>query len=254
MAAKKEKPEEFPSEDKEFDVAWRALMAHLAIPDLDSSTPLVDSYIRLGLNVANQYNPLLALFGNTTTANTWCYVRPLQENKNTRTGILTGQKNTIKKSALVIIRAMRNGLKAENITTPGFLTNNDKKCYFLPEPNPRTSSAETFRVAAPVPLLSMSSVKHLEHVVEIHNPDTPKSTALPAGVYFIWLLRYVGTVAPTDPSQFTTLLFSRKFRNLSTFLAAQAKQDVWYTACYLSTTGDIGEFSPFLHSTVAQTA
>jgi len=51
-----------------------------------------------------------------------------------------------------------------------------------------------------------------------------------------------------------SLRFSGKFRNISSFLATQAKSDVWYTACYISSTGEIGGFSPFLHSTVAQTA
>jgi hypothetical protein len=91
-------------------------------------------------------------------------------------------------------------------------------------------------------------------ILDAHDAATPDSPTLPEGVQFIWLLRYVGTTAPTDWTQFSHLMFSGKFRNISTFLATQAKQDVWYTAAYISTTGVLGQFSPFLHSNVAQTA
>ncbi len=252
MSKAKKKSENFPTKSDLFDVALKALMAHLAIADPDSGSTTI-TWTRLAINSV-QYNLLVALFGTTTTTNTWLYVYPLQKNKATRTGTLTTQKDALKKKILAIIHAQRTILKATEKATPGTLTPTDKTAFFIPVPNPRTNSAEMFRIGAAVPLLSLSSVNHLEHFIDAHDPTTPKSTALPDGVVFIWLLRYVGTTAPTEWTQFSHLRFSGKFRNISSFLATQAKSDVWYTACYISSTGEIGGFSPFLHSTVAQTA
>ncbi len=252
MSKAKTKPENFPTKDDLFDAGVRALMAHLGVADPDSGSTTI-TWTRLNIP-ATVYNTLVALFGTTTTTNTWLYVYPLEKNKATRTGTLTTQKRTIKKKILTIIHSQRTILKATEKATPGTLTPTDKTAFFIPEPNPRTNSLETFRIAASVPLLSLSSVKHLEHFIDATDPSTPKSTALPDGVTFIWLLRYVGTTAPTDWTQFSHLRFSGKFRNISSFLATQAKSDVWYTACYISNTGEIGDFSPFLHATIAQTA
>jgi hypothetical protein len=250
--AKKKKSINFPTKDELFNVALIALMNHLAVADPDSGSTTV-SWTRLGIS-STQYNALLALFGTTTALNTWLYVYPLQKNKSTRTGTLTTQKDTLKKKILAIIHPTRTSLKAAEKLTPGTLTPTDAKVFFIPAANPRTNSAESFRIADAAPLLSMFNVKHLEHVVDAHDPETPKSTALPEGVVFIWLLIYVGTTAPTAWTQFSHLKFCTKFRNISNFLAAQAKSDVWYTACYIGESGEMSNFSPYLHSTVAQTA
>jgi hypothetical protein len=249
---KRKKSISFPSSAGKFDIAFRALMIHLGIADPSSGSTTI-SWTRLGIT-STVYNALLAILGNATTANTWLFVRPLQENKATRNATLRGQEKALIIAAMLLIRPLRLSLKSANKLTPGFLTAGDAQCFFIPEPNPRTSSVEAFRIAAPVPLLTLHSVKHLEHMVDIRDAASPESNALPEGVVFIWLLRYVGTTAPTEWTQFTHLLFSGKFRNISTFLAAQAKQDVWYTAAYISVTGELGQFSPFLHSNVAQTA
>lgn len=255
--AKRKKSINFPIKDELFNVALIALMYHLGIIDPDAIVPTggtpVISWIRLGIT-PTKYNALLALFGTSTTVNTWLFVYPLQKNKSTRTGTLTTQKDTIKKKILAIIHPERTILKATEKATPGTLTPNDAKLFFIPEPNPHTNSAASFRIADAAPVLRMHLVKHLEHVVDANDPETPKSTALPAGVVFIWLLVYIGTVAPTDWSQFKHLKFCTKFRNISNFLAAQATQHVWYTACFIGEGGEMSNFSPFLHSTIAQTA
>ncbi|MHB8260026.1 MAG: hypothetical protein ACYDCN_06325 [Bacteroidia bacterium] len=255
--AKRKKSINFPIKDELFNVALIALMYHLGIIDPDAivptgGTPLI-SWIRLNITPA-KYNALLALFGTATTPNTWLLVYPLEKNHSTRTGTLTTQKKALKKKILAIIHPERTILKATEKSTPGTLTPSDATLFFIPEANPRTNSAEMFRIADAAPLLKMHLVKHLEHVVDANDPESPKSTALPAGVVFIWLLIYVGTVAPTDWSQFKHLKFCTKFRNISNFLAAQAKQDVWYTACFIGESGAMSNFSPFLHSTIAQTA
>ncbi len=250
--AKKKKAETFPTKDELFDAGGKALLAHLAVADPDSGSTTV-TWTRLNIP-APIYNMLVALFGTTTTSNTWLYVYPLEKNKATRTGTLTTQKKALKKKILAIIRSQRTILKATEKATPGTLTPTDKTAFFIPEPNPRTNSLESFRIADAAPLLSLHSVKHLEHVVDAHDPEAPKSAGLPEGVTFIWLLVYVGTTAPTAWTQFSHLKFCTKFRNVSNFLATQAKSDVWYTACYISESGDMSNFSPFLHSTIAQTA
>jgi hypothetical protein len=145
-------------------------------------------------------------------------------------------------------------IKTTEKATPGTLTPTDKTAFFIPDPNPRTNSIISFRIADAAPVLSLHTVKHLEHVVDAHNPETPESKGLPDGVVFVWLLVYVGTAAPTAWTQFSHLKFCTKFRNVSNFLAAQAKSDVWYTACYIGESGEMSNFSPFLHSTIAQTA
>ena len=252
---KRKKSLEFPSTDTKFDSAFTQLMAHLAIPDPNSSAPTQNTDLRLGLNATTQYNPLLAFFGTATTPNTWLYVYPLEKHKATRNGTLTSQKNTLKKAALAIIRPLRISLKAENKTTTGFLSDGDKQYFFIALPTPRTLSAETLRSSNPVPVLSMHSVKHLEHFVDAHDSASSKSTALPEGIYFIWIKRYLGTVAPTTDSQFTHLLFSGKFRNLSNnFPTANLNQTAWYTAAYISTTGAVGDWSPFVSGTITQTS
>ena len=77
---KKKKAISFPSKDPVFDTAFKSLMAHLAIPDPDSSTPLINSYTRLGIPIAI-YNMLLALLGTATTVNTWLRQAAMQRIK-----------------------------------------------------------------------------------------------------------------------------------------------------------------------------
>jgi hypothetical protein len=90
------------------------------------------------------------------------------------------------------------------------------------------------------------------HVVDAVNPESPKSKSLPQGVDKIEIVRYVGTTAPTDPSQYTHLLFSGKWRNHSIFtVSTQQKQTAWYIARYIGTTGWEGAWSQPVSSTVA---
>ena len=257
--AKKPKAETFPTKDELFNTGVIGLMAHLGVIDPEAVVPTggtaVVTYTRLGIP-STIYNALLALFGSATTPvlNTWLYVYPLEKNKATRTGTLSTQKKALKKKILTIIRLQRTILKTLDKATPGTLTSNDKTSFFIPVPNPRTNSTNSFRVADAAPLLSMHQVKHLEHVVDAHDPEAPDSKGLPDNAVFIWLLVYVGTTAPTSWTQFSHLKFCTKFRNISNFLATQTKSDVWYTACFIGTSGEMSNFSPFLHSTIAQTA
>ncbi len=72
MSKPKKKPENFPTKDELFDAGVKALMAHLAIADPDSGSTTI-TWTRLNIP-STVYNALLALFGTTTTSNTWLYV------------------------------------------------------------------------------------------------------------------------------------------------------------------------------------
>ena len=252
--AKKKKSIQFPTGNAKFNTAFTQLMGHLAVADTDSGSTAL-SYVRLGLNTTTQYNPLLAILGTPTTANTWLMDYPLESHKATRNAILTQQIKTLKKNALKIIRPLRVTLRQQEKITPGFLTPADKQFFFIADTSPRTSTAATLRTAHPTPNLSMFSVKHLEHVVDATNPETPKSHSFPEGAIFLWLKIYIGTVEPTDHSQFTHLLFSPKFRMLSNvFPTVNINQTAWYTAAYIGADGKVSGWSPFVSSTITKTS
>ena len=248
--SKRSKSEQFPATDDKFNSAFPNLVNHLTNPDPTSSAPTVATYTRLGLNTTTQYNPLLAALGNATTSNTWLYVYPLVKQKATRTGTLVTTKNTLRKKALAIIRLLRKEMKILEETTPGTLTAADKQFLFIPDPNPRTSSAATLRSTNPVPELNIHTIKHLEHHLDSRDPSTAESRGLPEGIYFIWIKRYIGTTPPTDQSQFTHLLFSGKFNHVSSLPSANVNQTAWYTAAYISTIGEVGDWSPFVSATI----
>jgi hypothetical protein len=240
----KSKNKGFPATDEKFDIGYNQLMNHLLLPDATSSSPGTPSWQRLGLDNTNEYTPLLNMLGDSVTVNTWNYVYPLEKHRASHNGTLTAQKNSLKKNCLAIIRPLRMALKAKDKSDPGFLTEVDKQFFFIPVPNPKTASS--FRTGQSLPVISLYAIKHLEHIIDVRNPDTPKSTALPDDVQFIELMCYIGTVAPTDPSQYTRIWLSGKFRNISHFTEANVKQQAWYIVRYISTIGEEGDWSaPF---------
>jgi hypothetical protein len=111
---------------------------------------------------------------------------------------------------------------------------------------------EAMRTTFPVPQLLISTIKPMMHVVDAINPESPKSKSLPEGVDKIEIARYVGTAAPTDPSQYTHFLFSGRWRNHSIFtVSTQQKQTAWYIARYIGTTGFEGAWSQNVSATIA---
>ncbi|MHB8260561.1 MAG: hypothetical protein ACYDCN_02735 [Bacteroidia bacterium] len=251
--AKKAKAINFPTANAKFNTAIIQLMGHLAVPDATSSAPTINTWIRLGIDATTVYNVLLALFCTTTTPNTWLFVHPLAANKATRTGTLTGQQKTIKKKMLALVHGQRLVEKNIEKVAPGTLTEMDKQCFFIPEANPRTSSANTLRLAHPIPVLSISHIAYLLHIIDFRDPAEPESKGLPQGCILLQIKRYIGTVAPTDPSQYSDLLFSGKFRNPSTFVPANAKQSAWYIGRYIGPTGTISEWSAPVNQAIAFT-
>jgi hypothetical protein len=249
--SKKEEPLEFPDTDGDFHTAFTQLMTDLAVPDTQSSQPLVVSYVRLGININTVYNPLVALMGTPTTADCWASVYPAEKTKGTHDEVLTLQKNTIKGKALKLIRAQRIILKAQETISPGTLTALDKKVWYIDEPNPITPSLDAVLHQHPVPALTIHETRSLQHTLDAVNPDSPKSRSMPEGMQFIWIKRFIGATAPTDPELYATVGFSGRFRSVSNFSAVYKRQQVWYIACYLSTTGVIGNFCDPISGTVA---
>jgi hypothetical protein len=250
IAKKAEKSLAFPVKDALFDAAFKTLMANLAVPDTQSSTPAVDTYVRLGVNTATIYNPLLALLGTPTTANCWESAYANEKAKGTTDESLTLQKNTLKKNALKLIRAERIILKELEKVNPNTLTALDKKVWYIAEPNPLTPVMDLMRTAHPVPNLSIHETKSLQHTLDAVNPGSPKSKSLPAGMQFIWIKRFIGAAAPTDPDLYSHVIFSGKFRSVSNFAMTAKRQPVWYIACYISSTGVVGNFCDPLSGTV----
>jgi hypothetical protein len=239
---KKKKAITFPVKESPFDGAFRGLVAYLGVPDPSSSSPTVNTYIRLGLNATTVYNALVNLLGTPTMVNTWEYVEPLVKNKATYTKPLNDRKKAIKAAALKIIRPQRLILKEMEKTTPGTLTTNDMNMWYIPLPTPKTPSIDKVISAHPVPALHIHEIKANQHVVDTHDPASPDSKEMPEGMQFVWLKCFIGAAAPADHNQYTHVTFSGKFRNLSTFTAASKKQTAWYIAAYISKTGVLGTF------------
>ena len=243
-AKKTEKALEFPVKDALYDSAFHQLMANLAIGDSQSSAPGTLTYVRLGINVATIYTPLVNLLGTPTTANCWASVYPAEKASGTHTGPLTTQKKTIKKNALKLIRAERIILKELEKVSPGTLTALDKKVWYIGESNAITPSMDAVRTQHPMPALT------IHETLDTVNPESPKSKGMPEGMQFIWIKRFIGAVAPTDPDLYGHVIFSGRFRNLSDFSATYRRQPVWYIAAYISTTGVVGKFCDPVNGTV----
>ena len=111
----KTKNKGFPSSDEKFNIAYNQLMDHLAVADLSSNQPTVLSWQRLGLDNVTEYTVLSTKLGDVNTVGTWNYVFPLEKHRATHNSTFTGQKNTLKKFCLVIIRALRMALRANSI-------------------------------------------------------------------------------------------------------------------------------------------
>jgi hypothetical protein len=249
--AKKKESTSFPKTDNKFNNAFQPLMDNLAVPDPESSDTVNPSWQRLGLDDTTVYTPLLDILGDATQPNSWLYVYPLEKGRSTHTGTLKDQKNDLKKAALAIIRPQRLILKALEKANPGFLTANDKKAWFINDTGHISHPSASLLTTNVVPVLSIYSIKYLQHVIDARNPETPNSTGFPEGLILLEISRFVGSEAPTDPSQYTHLLFSGKFRNRSTFAMSEARQVAWYIARYISPTGQVSNWSTSVSATIA---
>jgi hypothetical protein len=249
--AKKKESTSFPKTDDKFNNAFQPLMANLAVPDPESSDTVNPSWERLGLDNTTVYTPLLEILGDATNCKSWLYVYPLEKGRATHTGTLKDQKNDLKKAALSIIRPQRLILKALEKASPGFLTANDKKVWFINDTGHISHPSASLLTTRPVPELSIYSISSQMHVIDARNPETPNSTGFPEGLILLEIARFIGSDEPTDPVQYTHLLFSGKFRNVSTFGMSDKRKAVWYIARYISPTGQVSNWSTPVSATIA---
>jgi hypothetical protein len=97
------------------------------------------------------------------------------------------------------------------------------------------------------PMLKIKKYDVAEHLISIGNTDSPKRAALPDGVKFVKVYRFVGTTAPTALAQYTFVGNAQRGTVLSSFtdidlaaFAADAVVYAWYVARYESSKGVLG--------------
>ena len=102
--------------------------------------------------------------------------------------------------------------------------------------------------SAEKPVLAITKYDVGEHQLSVTNPDTPKSHALPAGIKFAKVYRFIGTAAPTAISQYVFVANASRGSALSSFadadlapFAAGTVLYAWYIARYESTKGVLGD-------------
>lgn len=98
------------------------------------------------------------------------------------------------------------------------------------------------------PVLAVKKYDVAEHVLSVTNPDTPKSHALPDGIKFAKVYRYIGTAAPTALSQYVFVGSAKRGSVLSSItsadlaaIPANTNSYAWYIARYESNKGVLGD-------------
>ena len=76
--------------------------------------------------------------------------------------------------------------------------------WFIPKPDAITPSLDALRTTHPRPMISIHEMKSMQHTVDAHDPESPKSIALPEGMQFIWLKRFIGATPRPTPTCIST--------------------------------------------------
>jgi hypothetical protein len=101
-----------------------------------------------------------------------------------------------------------------------------------------------------IPVITVRENTEGEHKLAVRNPKTPKSRAIPKGMKFCKVYRYIGTAAPTNISQYQFIVNAKRGLAISEFAAlglnANVKLWAWYIARYESTKGVLGNASAAL--------
>jgi len=107
------------------------------------------------------------------------------------------------------------------------------------------------------PVLAMKKYDVGEHHISVTNPDTPTSHALPDGIKFAKVYRYIGTVAPTALSQYQFVGNAKRGSVLSSFsdgdlaaFPAATTVYAWYIAKYESNKGVLGDACGAIHAQI----
>jgi hypothetical protein len=105
-----------------------------------------------------------------------------------------------------------------------------------------------------VPVVTMRENIEGEHKLAVRNPKTPKSRAIPKGMKFCKVYRFIGTAAPTSIKQYEFIGNAKRGMIVSNFaelgLDANIKLWAWYIARYESTKGVLGNPSAALKAGV----
>ena len=101
-----------------------------------------------------------------------------------------------------------------------------------------------------IPVLTERLNTEGEHKLAVRNPLKPKSRAIPKGMKFCKVYRFIGTAAPTSISQYQFIGNAKRGLIVSNFaeigLDPTAKLWAWYIARYESTKGVLGNPSKAL--------
>jgi hypothetical protein len=95
------------------------------------------------------------------------------------------------------------------------------------------------------PLLSVRRVTFNGHLLAVTNPETPRSNALPEGIAFAKVYRYIGTEPPTSYNQYEFFANAHRGFVVSKFdgdqIHSSLKCFAWYIARYESKKGMLGD-------------
>jgi hypothetical protein len=95
-----------------------------------------------------------------------------------------------------------------------------------------------------IPVITVRDNTEGEHKLAVRNREKPKSRAIPKGMKFCKVYRYIGTAAPTSISQYQFIVNAKRGLAISNFadigLDANTKLWAWYIARYESTKGVLG--------------
>jgi hypothetical protein len=95
-----------------------------------------------------------------------------------------------------------------------------------------------------IPVLTERLNTEGEHKLAVRNSQKPKSRAIPKGMKFCKVYRYIGTAAPTSISQYQFIVNAKRGLAISSFadigLDPTVKLWAWYIARYESTKGVLG--------------
>jgi hypothetical protein len=103
------------------------------------------------------------------------------------------------------------------------------------------------------PVLTIRKITHLQHQLTVRNPDKPKSGAMPKGMKFCKVYRYVASsqTPPTSTDQYKFIGNAKRGLIISTFTDADAEKTAWYIACYETNAGKLGQPCDFVKAVIA---
>jgi hypothetical protein len=166
----------------------------------------------------------------------WNGVFPASQDPNTRTKTITKSKTTALKNMKTICRAVYADIPKSTLTTTDRLTLGLRG-------RGKQTRAHVMKTA---PLITLKKYIHLEHILQLQNPETPASTAMPTG-QVILLQYYVGAPGLKDVDIiFSGVEIVTRATNIIGFTYAQVGQTCYYRACYQNTHKERGPLSATL--------